>query len=203
MLMIRKFKNLKKYKLFEFSQNNFLIKNIPNKKEINFKYTFEENFNSFKKESIKNFLQSYFYENNNNNQNRMNKINKFYNFSKKTFSLAYRAEDLDAKPVQKNKFDYVKLTFGREARKNLLEGINTLSDNVAITYGPLGKNVVIETEENPIVTKDGVTVAKHINLRKRQQNIGCKLLGLIAGNTNNFAGDGTTTATVLAGQLSK
>ena len=157
----------------------------------------------FKKESIKNFLQSYFYENNNNNQNRMNKINKFYNFSKKTFSLAYRAEDLDAKPVQKNKFDYVKLTFGREARKNLLEGINTLSDNVAITYGPLGKNVVIETEENPIVTKDGVTVAKHINLRKRQQNIGCKLLGLIAGNTNNFAGDGTTTATVLAGQLSK
>lgn len=203
--MIGKFKNLKKNKLFEFSKNNFLIQNKPNKKEISLRYIFDENFNCFKNKSKKNFFKSYFLENNN-KQNQINKTNitnKFYNFPKKTFSLAYRAEDLDAKPVKKNKFDYVKLTFGREARKNLLEGINTLSDNVAITYGPLGKNVVIETEENPIVTKDGVTVAKHINLRKRQQNIGCKLLGLIAGNTNDFAGDGTTTATVLAGELSK
>jgi hypothetical protein len=127
----------------------------------------------------------------------------FYNVSNKKFTLGYRAEDLDAKPIQKNKYDNVKLSFGREARNNLLQGIKIMADNVAITYGPLGKNVVIDYEESPIVTKDGVTVAKHIYLRNRQKNIGCRLLSIIAGNTNEYAGDGTTTATVLAGELSK
>jgi TCP-1/cpn60 chaperonin family len=127
----------------------------------------------------------------------------FLKTPKKMFSLGYKAEDLDAKPIQKNKYDYVKLSFGNEARNKLLEGINTISDNVAITYGPLGKNIVIENGENTIVTKDGVTVAKHIGLSKRHQNIGCRLISIIAGNTNEFAGDGTTTATVIAGELSK
>ena len=143
-----------------------------------------------------------------NNTFYSNKYNDYknkliYKTSNKKFSLGYRAEDLDAKPIQKNKYDNVKLSFGREARNNLLQGIKTMSDNVAITYGPLGKNVVIDYEDSPIVTKDGVTVAKHINLRNRQKNIGCRLLSIIAGNTNEYAGDGTTTATVLAGELSK
>jgi len=137
------------------------------------------------------------------NRNVIRKTNNIFYMNKKNFTLGYRAEDLDAKPIQKNKYDNVKLSFGSEARKNLLEGIKTISDNVAITYGPLGKNVVIDYEDNPIVTKDGVTVAKHISLTKRQKNLGCRLLSHIAGNTNEFAGDGTTTATVLAGELSK
>jgi hypothetical protein len=130
-------------------------------------------------------------------------LNSIYNINKKYLSLGYRAEDLDPKPIKKNKYDNIKLSFGREARDNLLKGIKTVSENVAITYGPLGKNVVIDDKDNPIVTKDGVTVAKHINLTKRKHNLGCRLLSIIAGNTNEYAGDGTTTATVLAGELSK
>lgn len=144
------------------------------------------------------------FEKNNNTIHPKNNFNKQFNkILNKKFCLGYRAEDLDAKPIQKNKYDNVRLSFGREARKNLLAGIKTMSDNVAITYGPLGKNVVIDYEESPIVTKDGVTVAKHISLRNRQINIGCRLLNIIAGNTNEYAGDGTTTATVLAGEISK
>jgi len=150
-----------------------------------------KNSNLFQKISVS------IYSNDNNGNNQ------FYNVSSKNFSLGYRAEDLDAKSIKKNKYDNVKLSFGREARNNLLEGIQSMADNVAITYGPLGKNVVIDYEDSPIVTKDGVTVAKHINFRNRQKNIGSRLLSIIAGNTNEYAGDGTTTATVLAGELSK
>lgn len=165
----------------------FCYSNLANNKFLNIK----KNSNNFDKNNNRIGL-------NNGNNNKL-----FLTLPHKHFSLGYRAEDLDAKPVQKNKYDNVKLSFGREARNNLLEGIKTMADNVAITYGPLGKNVVIDYEDNPIVTKDGVTVAKHIKLRNRQKNIGCRLLSIIAGNTNEFAGDGTTTATVLAGELSK
>jgi len=87
---------------------------------------------------------------------------------------------------------------------DLLTGLKAISDNVGLTYGPLGKNIVIDKGDgDPLLTKDGVTVAKHISLRKRNNNIGCKLLSTVAGNTNEYAGDGTTTATVVAGELSK
>lgn len=176
------------------------LKNILTRKNISFDYS-------------KSFHQGITYNKNNNYSNiktsndfifkKTNFSNNIFNYNKKYFSLGYRAEDLDAKPMKKNKYDNVKLSFGREARDNILKGIKTISENVAITYGPLGKNVVIDDNDNPIVTKDGVTVAKHISLTKRKHNLGCRLLSIIAGNTNEFAGDGTTTATVLAGELSK
>ena len=145
---------------------------------------------------------------NSNNKIKTTKLNKnIFTFQKsqyKNFSFAYRAEDLDPKPMEKNKYDNVKLSFGKNARNDLLVGLKAISENVALTYGPLGKNVVIDTGDgNPLITKDGVTVAKHISLRKRNHNIGCKLLSIVAGNTNEYAGDGTTTATVIAGELSK
>lgn len=164
-------------------------KNISSKIKLN-KFTREEQLIADNDYKYRAFLKE-------------NQSLNFFKFQKNNFSLGYRAEDLDAKPMKKNKYDNVKLSFGKEARKCLLNGIRTVSENVAITYGPLGKNVVIDTNESPIITKDGVTVAKHINLSKRRENIGCRLLSLIAGNTNEFAGDGTTTSTVLAGELSK
>lgn len=193
--MLRNFNSKIKINKRLFSENNLIFKTFSSqetpiiKSESNFYSEINRNVPKLKNKII---------ENQNNNTKK-----PFYNVSKRRFTLGYRAEDLDAKPVKKNKYDNVKLSFGREARKNLLEGIKTISDNVAITYGPLGKNVVIDYEDNPIVTKDGVTVAKHINLKNRQKNIGCRLLSIIAGNTNEYAGDGTTTATVLAGELSK
>lgn len=79
---------------------------------------------------------------------------------------------------------------------------------VSYTYGPLvidklikGKNVAIYKDDNPIITKDGVTVAKYTRLKKRDENIGIRLLSAAAGSTNNFAGDGTTTSCVLAGEI--
>ncbi len=63
--------------------------------------------------------------------------------------------------------------------------------------------MVIESSKNPIITKDGVTVAKHIEVGKRSRNIGCRLLKRVAGNTNEIAGDGTTTSTILTNELVK
>jgi chaperonin GroEL len=100
-----------------------------------------------------------------------------------------------------NKFDFVKLKFGDHARKDLLTGVLTMSNTVAKTYGPLGKNVAIEQNDIGIVTKDGVTVAKNISKSKRSENLGCKLLSQVSGSTNEYAGDGTTTSTVLAGEI--
>ena len=89
--------------------------------------------------------------------------------------------------------------FGSDVRKEMLVGVNTLADAVAVTMGPKGRNVIIESSwGSPKITKDGVTVAKAIDLQDKFQNIGAKLVQDVANNTNEKAGDGTTTATVLA-----
>ena len=89
--------------------------------------------------------------------------------------------------------------FGAEVRAEMLKGVNVLADAVAVTMGPKGRNVVIESSwGSPKITKDGVTVAKAIELKDRFQNIGAKLVQDVANKTNEEAGDGTTTSTVLA-----
>ena len=92
--------------------------------------------------------------------------------------------------------------FGEEVRSKLLEGVNTLADAVAVTLGPRGRCVILEqTWGPPKITKDGVTVAKNVDLKDRFQNIGVKLVQQVANNTNDSAGDGTTTATVSMSQF--
>jgi chaperonin GroEL len=91
------------------------------------------------------------------------------------------------------------ITLGNEARQALLEGVNALSNVVKETLGPRGKNVVLEKKfGSPTSTKDGVTVAKEIDLEDPVQNMGAQLVKEVASKTSDVAGDGTTTATVLA-----
>ncbi|KAF4658131.1 60 kDa heat shock protein, mitochondrial [Perkinsus olseni] len=88
---------------------------------------------------------------------------------------------------------------GAEARSRMLVGVNRIADAVAVTMGPKGRNVVIEQSfGSPKVTKDGVTVAKAIDLPDKMQNVGAALIKQVASKTNDIAGDGTTTSTVLA-----
>merc|ERR1719411_996501 len=88
---------------------------------------------------------------------------------------------------------------GADARAAMLSGANQLADAVAVTLGPKGRNVVIEQSFGaPKVTKDGVTVAKAIEFKDRNVNVGASLIKQVASKTNDVAGDGTTTATVLA-----
>jgi len=89
--------------------------------------------------------------------------------------------------------------FDEDARQKLLEGVNILADAVKVTLGPKGKNVVIEhLDRAPTVTKDGVSVARAINLKERFLNLGAQMVKEVASRTNDVAGDGTTTATVLS-----
>ncbi|WP_295514886.1 chaperonin GroEL, partial [uncultured Pseudomonas sp.] len=89
--------------------------------------------------------------------------------------------------------------FGDSARKKLLTGVNTLADAVKATLGPKGRNVVLERSFGaPLITKDGVSVAKEIELKDKIENIGAQLVKDVASKANDAAGDGTTTATVLA-----
>jgi chaperonin GroEL len=88
--------------------------------------------------------------------------------------------------------------FGRDARERILQGVDILADAVKVTLGPKGRNVVIEKSFGaPRITKDGVTVAKEIELKDKYQNIGAQMVREVASKTNDIAGDGTTTATVL------
>ena len=88
--------------------------------------------------------------------------------------------------------------FGNDARALMLEGVNRLADAVQTTLGPKGRNVVIEQSFGaPKITKDGVTVAKSIEFKDKHQNLGAQLVRQVANKTNDVAGDGTTTATVL------
>jgi len=92
-----------------------------------------------------------------------------------------------------------KVAFNDDARQRLLEGVNILADAVKVTLGPKGKNVVIEHPDRPpTVTKDGVSVARAINLKERFLNLGAQMVKEVASRTNDVAGDGTTTATVLS-----
>lgn len=91
------------------------------------------------------------------------------------------------------------ISYSRRAREHLLNGVNTLADAVKVTLGPKGRNVVLEkTFGSPVVTKDGVTVAKEIELKAKFENMGVQMVKEVASKTSDVAGDGTTTATVLA-----
>src|SRR2546421_3002273 len=88
---------------------------------------------------------------------------------------------------------------GEESRSAILRGINQLADAVKITLGPKGRNVVIDKKfGSPTITKDGVTVAKEIELKDPLENMGAQMVKEVASRTSDVAGDGTTTATVLA-----
>ncbi|MBR5501702.1 MAG: chaperonin GroEL, partial [Oscillospiraceae bacterium] len=94
------------------------------------------------------------------------------------------------------------LRYGEEARKSLLAGIDKLADTVKITLGPKGRNVVLDKKYGaPLITNDGVTIAKEIELEDRFENMGAQLIKEASTKTNDAAGDGTTTATLLAQQI--
>jgi chaperonin GroEL len=94
--------------------------------------------------------------------------------------------------------------FNEDARRQLMAGINKLADTVKVTIGPRGRNVVLEKGfGSPTITKDGVTVAKEIELEDKMENVGAELVKEVASKTNDVAGDGTTTATVLAQAIAR
>src|SRR4026209_915963 len=96
------------------------------------------------------------------------------------------------------------LLFDDLARAKMLQGVEKLAHAVAITMGPTGKNIIIDKSfGGPTVTKDGVTVAKEVELEDRFENMGAKLVVEVAQMTSDLAGDGTTTATVLAHAIFK
>ncbi|KAJ9604635.1 chaperonin [Cladophialophora chaetospira] len=104
--------------------------------------------------------------------------------------------------LQQLRFAHKELKFGVEGRAQLLKGVETLSKAVATTLGPKGRNVLIESSYgSPKITKDGVTVAKAITLQDKFENLGARLIQDVASKTNEVAGDGTTTATVLASAI--
>ena len=89
--------------------------------------------------------------------------------------------------------------FGNEVRQKMVNGVNVLSNAVKVTLGPKGRNVVLDRAfGGPHITKDGVTVAKEIELKDKFENMGAQMVKEVASKTNDVAGDGTTTATVLA-----
>src|SRR4249919_2440210 len=91
------------------------------------------------------------------------------------------------------------IVYTESARNLILAGVNALADAVKVTLGPKGRNVVIEKSfGSPTVTKDGVTVAKEIELENKFENMGAQMVREVASKTSDVAGDGTTTATVLA-----
>ena len=91
------------------------------------------------------------------------------------------------------------IVFDKNAREKLLEGVNVLANAVKVTLGPRGRNVLIEKSWGaPITTKDGVTVAKEVEVEDKFVNMGAQMVKEVASKTNDDAGDGTTTATVLA-----
>ena len=91
------------------------------------------------------------------------------------------------------------IKYGIEARKALEAGVNQLADTVRVTIGPKGRNVVLDKSfGTPLITNDGVTIAKEIELEDPFENMGAQVVKEVATKTNDVAGDGTTTATVLA-----
>ena len=91
------------------------------------------------------------------------------------------------------------LKFDEEARSSLLKGVSVMAAAVKATLGPKGRNVVIDKKfGSPTITKDGVTVAKEIELKEATENMGAQMIKEVASKTSDAAGDGTTTATVLA-----
>ena len=96
------------------------------------------------------------------------------------------------------------IKFGEDARRALERGIDALADAVKVTLGPKGRNVVLDKKYGtPTITNDGVTIARDIDLEDQWENLGCQLVKEVATKTNDVAGDGTTTATVLAQAMIK
>ena len=94
------------------------------------------------------------------------------------------------------------IRFGADARSAMVDGVNQLADAVRVTLGPKGRNVVLEKEYgSPLITNDGVTIAKEVELEDKFENMGAKLVYEVANKTNDTAGDGTTTATILAASM--
>jgi chaperonin GroEL len=95
-----------------------------------------------------------------------------------------------------------KITYGTAARDNMLAGVDALADTVKLTLGPKGRNVALDRGYgSPIIVNDGVTIAREIELEDKEQNVGAKLVYEVANKTNDIAGDGTTTATLLAQEM--
>ncbi len=90
------------------------------------------------------------------------------------------------------------IIFHEEARNALLRGINKVADTVKVTLGPRGRNIILDKSSSPLITNDGVTIAKEIELKDKFENIGAKLIKEVASQTQDKAGDGTTTACLLA-----
>src|SRR5512135_1859420 len=91
------------------------------------------------------------------------------------------------------------IVHGEESRQAILRGVNVLADAVKVTLGPKGRNVVINKSfGSPVITKDGVTVAKELDFKEKFENLGAMMVKEVASKTSDVAGDGTTTATVLA-----
>jgi chaperonin GroEL len=91
------------------------------------------------------------------------------------------------------------IKYSVKAREALLNGVKKLADSVVVTLGPKGRNVILEKSwGSPTVTKDGVTVAKEIELEDKFENMGAQMVKEVASKTSDMAGDGTTTATILA-----
>src|SRR5262245_21751333 len=91
------------------------------------------------------------------------------------------------------------IVYREDARNAILRGVNALADAVRVTLGPRGRNVILDKKwGSPTITKDGVTVAKEIDLKEPMENLGARMVREVASKTSDVAGDGTTTATVLA-----
>ena len=94
------------------------------------------------------------------------------------------------------------IKFSTDAREHMLRGVEILTNAVKVTLGPKGRNVIIDKSYGaPRITKDGVTVAKEIELTDKFENMGAQMVREVASKTNDLAGDGTTTATVLAASI--
>lgn len=94
------------------------------------------------------------------------------------------------------------IRFSKDVRESMVKGVETLADAVRVTLGPKGRNVILEKEYgSPLITNDGVTIAKEIELEDKFENMGAKLVYEVANKTNDTAGDGTTTATILAASM--
>ena len=90
------------------------------------------------------------------------------------------------------------ILFDEHARQALLRGVDKVANTVKVTLGPKGRNVILDKSMHPLVTNDGVTIAKEIELKDKFENMGAKLIKEVASRTQDNAGDGTTTATLLA-----
>src|SRR5437762_4278235 len=96
------------------------------------------------------------------------------------------------------------ITYGEQSRQAILRGVNQLANAVKVTLGPKGRNVILDKKfGSPTITKDGVTVAKEIDLRDPLESMGAQMVREVASKTSDVAGDGTTTATVLAQAIFK